>query len=216
MKMFVLCLLNALTFVTVGASPIILGGFEDTPVVGGDRDYQDLTFTITGAILHTSTGFFTPLTPSLILDNGNVFWDHVSGDGPNDNIGNIWLDDYVGVQYLSDFGGTLDPDVWFQGGSTVTITGGQTSDTDKLYECSLGGFGCQAINGSLTFTPIGDWEVMATVNSGAEYFSDPTWQQSSSFAFGEAVNTPEPNAAWMAFCGLALVLCARSRQNQRG
>ena len=56
----------------------------------------------------------------------------------------------------------MDTAVWFSGGSTVTITGGQTADTDKLYECSLGGINCQQVVGSLTFTPTGNWELMGT------------------------------------------------------
>jgi hypothetical protein len=212
MKTVVLAVFLSLAVASASASTLILGGFEDTPGSSGDHDYNDITFTIAGAALHTITGFYTPLTPSVINDSGNVFWDHVSADGPNDNIGNIWIDNYTGVQYLANPGGLLDPDVWFSGGSTVTITGGQTADTDTLYECSLGGIDCHQIVGSYTFTPTGDWEVMAQVNGGAKYYSDPLEQQTSSFAFAtDATTTPEPNAAVLVGIGLALVLTARAR-----
>ena len=153
-KIHTLLFTLALASVAASASSAIYIGFEDTPV-GGDRDFNDITAVITGATLHQTGGTFNSLTTALILDNGNVFWDHVSADGPNDNIGNIWLNNYSAdnVQYLADAGGAMDTAVWFSGGGTVTITGGQTADTDKLYECSLGGTNCQQVVGSLPSRP---------------------------------------------------------------
>ena len=109
----------------------------------------------------------------------------------------------------------MDTAVWFSGGSTVTITGGQTADTDKLYECSLGGSNCQQVVGSLTFTPTGNWELMGQVNGGAKYYSDPTEGESSSFAFAQGSNAPEPDTLLLGAAGLGFLLVGR-RWSRRG
>jgi hypothetical protein len=209
-KLYPLLFVLALASVAASASSLVTYlSFEDTPITG-DRDFNDITATVTGAVLHQTGGVFSVLTAALVNpDNGAIFWDHVSSDGPNDNIGNVWLTTEPGAQYLATPSGGLVSTVYFSGGSTVTITGGQTADTDKLFECALGGTGCQAVNGSLTFTPTGDWELMAQVNGGAKYYSDPTWQQSSSFAFAQGTEAPEPNAGLLALAGLGFVLMSR-------
>src|ERR1700722_17928395 len=62
------------------------GGFEDT--VGGDYDYNDLVFSLSGAGLTlNSSGTWYGESTATLGTSGTPFWNHASGDGPNDNIG---------------------------------------------------------------------------------------------------------------------------------
>ena len=92
----------------------IYGGFEDT--VGGDYDYNDLVFSLSGdslALHSTGTYFAKPAvlnSTGAMGQNGTPFWNNVSADGPNENIGYCI---YVGcsgaaainpnVKYLASF-----------------------------------------------------------------------------------------------------------------
>ena len=213
MKSVLLASIFALAALTASASSVIYLGFEDSPT--GDRDYNDVMASITGSTLHTSTGVFTVLTPAIVnADSGNPFWDHVSGDGPNMNIGNFWESE-EGIEYLATAGGGKVSDVWFSGGSTVTITGGITADHDTIGVCYVSNCAgtTQWITGpSLTFAATGNFEIVGKNGSpGVEFYSDPSWNESSSFAFAQGTQTPEPNAAVGLGLGLALILTARAR-----
>lgn len=195
----------------VASADTIYFGFEDTPT--GDRDYNDKFGTITGSSLHTSIGVFAPLTAAIINDDGLPFWDHVSGDGPNLNIGNIWMGEYPGTQYLATPGGGLVSDVWFSGGSTVTITGGITADSDTIKVCYVASCSStmQVVAGSLTWIPTQAWEIVGVVAVGGTYYSDPNEDHKSSFAFATGGNVPEPGALGFVAAGLGLIMFARAR-----
>ena len=66
------------------------GGFEDT--IGGDYDFNDIVFKITGATLVTTTGSFFGDTAAALLasnDSGSPFWNNTSfdPDTAHDNVG---------------------------------------------------------------------------------------------------------------------------------
>jgi hypothetical protein len=124
-------------------------GFEDT--VNGDYDYNDLVFELTGVTINQTGGAFFLPQPSLLDDNGEPFWDHMSQDPDHvhDNIG------YCVYGYAADPGSCgghpagLDPDALYlaaaSGGSvnnvyftpdgqpTATVLLTITADTDDLY-----------------------------------------------------------------------------------
>jgi hypothetical protein len=204
-----------------GASTIY-GGFEDTPI-NGDRDFNDLTFTITGATLNQTGGVFTNLTSALALTNsGNPFWDNQSFDGLHDNVGDYWEGEggYSGgqlgpnMQYLATATGGQVNQVFFTGGGQVTITGGITSANDVLEVCLVSNCAgtLQGVSGSLTKTFTGAWEVVAVdISSGKTYYSDAMNGQSSSFAFATSglgdntSQTPEPGAFMLLGAGLVAI-----------
>jgi len=70
------------------ADNVYYGGFKD--LVDGDYDYQDLVFTVSGPaltiVIPNGDGGWFP-EPVLGTDD-NPFWNNLSSDGPNENIGN--------------------------------------------------------------------------------------------------------------------------------
>src|ERR1700712_4080181 len=65
-------------------------GVEDHPTSGqgtGDKDYNDLVFTLSGSglKLNSSGTLSNPTSPN---NNGAPFWDNLSGDGAGKNFGN--------------------------------------------------------------------------------------------------------------------------------
>lgn len=197
------------------------GGLEDTPITG-DKDFNDLTFTITGATLMQTGGVFTNLTAAMALSNsGTPFWNNVSGDGFHDNIGDFWEGEggYSGgaigpnLQYLATPSGGMVSTVFFTGGGQVTITGGITADHDTLEVCYVSNCAgtLQVVNGSLTQTFTQAWEVVGVVNGGQKYYSDASEGQSSAFAFAQSSlgnnvsPTPEPTTFALLGAGLLAV-----------
>lgn len=198
----------------------IAGGFEDNTTNSSDKDFNDITFTITGTTLIQSGGVFTNLTAALALTNsGTPFWNNVSSDGFHDNIGDFWEGEggYSGgpilpnLQYLATaFGGNVN-NVQFSGGGTVTITGGITSAHDVEYVCYTNNCAntAQLVTGTLTWAPTQDWEVCATANGGPMLCSDTQSEAKSQFAFvtgGPGSNAlpgvPEPGTLALLGAGL--------------
>src|SRR5579871_5386703 len=65
-------------------------GVEDRPVSGlgaGDKDYNDLVFTLSGAGLKLNSNG-TLSDPTAPNDNGSPFWNNLSVDGAGKNFGN--------------------------------------------------------------------------------------------------------------------------------
>src|SRR5579863_10200890 len=65
-------------------------GVEDHPTSGpgaGDKDYNDLVFTLSGSGLKLNSNgtLSNPITPN---DSGSPFWNNLSGDGVSKNFGN--------------------------------------------------------------------------------------------------------------------------------
>ena len=123
-------------------STTIWGGFEDT-TPGGDHDYNDLVFSISGAnlSLNTATGQLFAESTVTLGTSGTPFWNHQSSDGPNDNIGFCIYQGCgghaaqdPGADFLATSAGGNVSDVTFSVGGDVAeqVTISITADTDLL------------------------------------------------------------------------------------
>lgn len=80
----VLLLLFALAFTASGSTLIV--GMEDIALPGGDKDYEDLVMTLTsGNLLVVGSGAWQKMV--VPNEDGTPFWDNVSYDGAQKNIG---------------------------------------------------------------------------------------------------------------------------------
>lgn len=228
------CVFLALASVAASASTLVtfVGFNDDGKGPNSDNDYEDLIGMGAGIQLHDLGGAFANLTPAIALSNsGNPFWDNQSYDGLHDNFGDCLLGlgngvcstqvDATGLKYLALSGGGSVNEVWFTGQGVVTVLGGITADSDKLGVCADIGLGCIGpidwISGSLNVNfGILPWEFVAFNGTTSSYsYSAPTIWQSSDFAFAQGVAAPEPGTIWLLIGGLALILCAKSRQNRK-
>ncbi len=200
-------------------------GVEDYPVSGpgaGDKDYNDLVFTLSGSglTLNSSGTLSNPITPD---DNGSPFWDNLSGDGAGKNFGNCLytaaMNPCTGgapidpsAKYLSNGGGFVGFDFSGASGSvSLTIDAALHSDNDTLYWCTDPSH-CHAITGGGTFTP----------GAGTFYFAllDTTGTEhsytSESSNFAAALNptqaTPEPLSLALTGSGLLGLFFVRRRR----
>ena len=152
------------SFATSFTSTAYYVGAEDQ--TGGDNDYNDQVFTLTGAGLHliSSGTLSAPVTPGI---NGTPFWNTMSGDGIGKNFGNC-LYTAVGnactggaplntlAQYLSNGGASVGFGFSSTGTVSYTFDAGFHGDSDILSWCNSGG--CSAITtSSTTFNPGGDF-----------------------------------------------------------
>jgi hypothetical protein len=118
-----------------GSAATILGGLEDWGRAGGlehNGDFNDLVFQITGNVtLNAPGGTFSNLTPGVVNENGTVFWDNLSGDGSDKNVGYYMLGLGGNLQYLATASGGSINNVTFseQGPLTITLVGGITANT---------------------------------------------------------------------------------------
>jgi hypothetical protein len=204
------------------------GGFEDT--VGGDYDYNDIVFKITGATLNSNGSWFAP-GPTTLDDSGSPFWNHTSSDTDHahDNIGYCVYGDTadsgscggqgpfdVGASYLAAADGVHSVnDVVFtpDGGPAGTVLLTITADTDQLgwYNIDnptvityLTGGG---VANTITLDGSGSgFGLVGNVNPGNKNFysndttGTPLGDSVSHFAF---FATPEPDT--MALLGFGLV-----------
>ena len=130
----------------------VYGGFED--LVGGDYDYNDVVFSISGVTLNQTGGSFYSYSASSLLasnDSGRPFWNNNSydSDRAHDNIGYCVYGDasdsgacaghnsgYAPTdQYLATSTGASVTNVTFtpQAGASASVLLTITSDTDTLY-----------------------------------------------------------------------------------
>ena len=77
----------------------ILGALEDGPGSSGferNGDFNDIIFELTGDVsVNAPGGVWSSLTPQVVNENGTVFWDNKSEDGPDMNIGYCLLGEAV-------------------------------------------------------------------------------------------------------------------------
>jgi len=198
MKLTTAALGAAMLLAAPAWSATIYGGFEDT--VGGDYDYNDLVFSLTGSGLSINlNGANLYAEPTLNGAtgtyglNGIPFWNNDSRDGAKENIGyciygggncnaGVALDpgaDYVASSNTSKTGSANDITFTDSGTVGAAVTLHIAADTDTLYWYNVSTPGTlTAINpmGSLetsfTFTPNGTFGLAAS--NGSQTFNSNT------------------------------------------
>ena len=206
------------------------GGFEDVAGSGGDYDYNDLIFSVTGTnlTLNSATGvWFNQAAAGVLNTNaganglaGTPFWNNSSLDGAGGrNVGfAIWGGGAInggsalapGYQYLATATGASVNDVYFSvsGDVSAQVVLSITAATDTLgWQLRSGGavhlFG-SGVTGPVSFTPGGDFILVATTSANPTTYASNSAQSDgvSHFAFfGPAV--PEPSS--IGLLGFALL-----------
>ena len=204
------------------------GGFED--LVGGDYDYNDIVFTLsgTGMTLNTSDGHW--YNKPTLGTSGTPFWNNTSWDGANKNIGfcvygggNCGTGLSATAQYLADSNtshtGSAN-DVTFSAGPngkvaaniSMEITAGKdllgyynASDPSKIYWLSAPGQ-----TGTFQFAPTGAFGIVAENGNNQIFYSQSNFDCAkdgvSHFAFfGDTAAAPEPGAMGLMAGGLITI-----------
>ena len=229
MNLHKLSLIGAALLLSVPAfANTYYGGFED--LVGGDYDYNDIVFTLSGSglTLNTSDGHW--YNKPTLGTSGTPFWRNTSGDCPDKNIGfcvygggNCGAGFSATAQYLADSNtshtGSADI-VTFSAGSnqkvaaniSMEITAGNdllgdynASDPSKVYWLSKPGQ-----IGAFQFAPTGAFGIAAQNVYGQIFYSQNSFDCAkdsvSHFAFfGDAAAAPEPGAMGLMAGGLITI-----------
>ena len=217
---------------------LIVGAVEDTQGSSGTEkngDFNDIIFQLAGTVNIDAPGAdFTNLTSAWVNQNGTVFWDNVSGDGPNMNIGYCLLgvatcgpSSLAGqYQYIAMPGGSAEDYVYFDAVNsvTLTVTGGITGnkgnvlgwynleDPNTLYPLFAVPSGTSGETAS--FTPNGPFALFSSDGWGQVYTSvSPSNQKESPdqqhFAFfvdpPSSTSVPESSSATMLGMGLGML-----------
>jgi PEP-CTERM motif-containing protein len=236
--MFIAVLLAA---APVGRAATIIGGLEDWWGSSGlekNGDFNDVIFELTGNVtIDAPGGVFNNLTSGMVNQNGTVFWDNPSSDGPNMNIGYLLLDDasFPDLQYLAMPGGGSTNDVTFDATGTVTLTvlGGFTGNLGNTlgwYDLDDPGVLHQLFavppdssRETVSFAPDGAFALYSTDGWGQVYSSvsasnvDASPNQQHFAFFVDPPNTvPEPSTGVLMGMGVALLgFGALRRKKQR-
>ncbi len=216
-------------FATPTTTTTYWGGFEDTIGSTGDYDYNDLVFSISGTslTLNTATGVWFNKASAGVLNTGaggsglagTPFWNNKSYDGAGGN--NLGWCIYGGGacnhgtglapsdQYLATAAGKSVNDVSFSVSGNVSeqVTLAITADTDALgWELKSGGpihLFATGVQGPVTFTPGGDFVLVAEVNGGSTFTSNSAASDGvSHFGF---FGDPAPEPSTVGLVGVALI-----------
>jgi hypothetical protein len=219
------------------AASIIIGGLEDTPGSLGlekNGDFNDMIFELNGNVtIDSPGGLFNNLTSGVVNQNETVFWDNVSGDGPDMNIGYCLLDEskcllagapLSNLEYLATPSGGGVDDVTFDAAGTVTLEllGGITANANTLgwYDLDAPGVLHQLVGTpadsagyTVSFTPDGAFALYSSDGWGQVYSSvsagnigESADQQHFAFFIEPASDAvPEPSTGVLMGLGVALL-----------
>lgn len=213
----------------MASATTIVGAVEDNPGSSGyerNGDFNDLIFEMTGNFsIIAPGGVLSPLTPSVVNQNGTVFWDNPSLDGPDLNPGYLLVNDpsFPGLEYLATSSGGSVNSVMFDGAGTITvtylegITAYQKTDSLGWYSVANPSSLNQLIPGgstdgyTTTFTANGDFDLYLSNGQGQIYSSvaasnigECGTQQHFAF-FEEPSSVPEPSTEALTGLGVALL-----------
>ena len=203
------------------------GGFEDK--VGGDYDYQDLVFSLSGNGLTLNSGGKFYAQPA--LDNsGNPFWNHYSGDNPGATY-NVGYCIYGGG--ACNGGKALDPGAKFLASAgnaavsandvTFSVSGNVSANVILSVASNTNDLGYYLVSdathtvhslgaagNTYSFTPGGDFGLVGmNITQGTTYYSqsglDSVEPGTSHFAFFNTATAPEPGMMGMMAAGLLSV-----------
>ena len=205
------------------AGNIYYVGMEDA--IGGDYDYNDLIFSLTGSSTVTLEGdstsaLFPPVSTVTPTSAPPAFWNNNSGDGAGVNFGQCLYNNPTAcngpfaptASYLAESGTQTSSQFYFAGGGTITLNllaniTANANDITGLEWCLEGTTTCSSITftaGIATFTPTGNFDL--ALNNGSATFDSNL----SNFVadggidhFAVAVGTPEPGT--LAVVGTVLV-----------
>ncbi len=205
-------------------------GVEDHPTSGqnvGDKDYNDLLFTLsgTGLKLNSAGTLSNPMTPN---NSGSPFWDNLSGDGAAMNFGNCL---YTAANNACTGGAPIDPSAKYlssggnfvgfdfsgaSGSVTLTIDDAFHSDNDTLFWCT-DPIHCHAITNGGTFTPGSGTFYFALLDTTGTTHSYTSENSNFAVALDTIQATPEPWSLALTGSGLlGLSLLRRRRTSTLG
>jgi hypothetical protein len=220
------------------------GGFEDTSGSGGDYDYNDLIFSISGTnlALHSASGVWFNQADAGVLNTGSganglagtPFWNNTSLDGAGGN--NLGFAIYgggainggtalaPGYQYLATAAGASANDVFFSvdGNVTEQVFLSISAASDSLGWQLVGGgpihLFSPGVQGPVNFAPGGDFVLVGNVGGGSSFASNTASADGVSHLafFGPNAAVPEPSS--IALLGFALLsggLAFRKRLKSR-
>jgi len=204
-------------------------GVEDYPVSGlsaGDKDYNDLVFTLSGAglMLNSSGTLSNPIAPN---DSGSPFWNNLSVDGAGKNFGNCL---YTATTNACTGGAPIDPSASYlsnggnfvgfdfsgaSGSVTLTIDASLHTDIDTLYWCTDPSH-CHVITSGGSFTP-GTGTFYFSLLDGFYYnYNSETSNFAAAFNPTQPLNptqpTPEPWSLALTGSGLLGLFFLRRRR----
>jgi hypothetical protein len=199
-------------------------GVEDH--IGGDYDYNDFVFTLSGGglTLNSSGTLSNPFTPN---NNGFPFFDNLSSDGAGKNFGNCLYTPAPNActggsplapsaQYLSSGGDFVGFDFSGATGSvTFTLDAQIHGDNDTLYWCTSA-VSCSALTASTTFTPgTGTFYFKLVDTTGTDHTFTST-DSNFAVALDPIQGTPEPFSLGLTGTGLiGLYFIRRRRRDSR-
>ena len=230
----------------VGMAAEIIGGLEDMPGSSGleaSGDFNDMIFELNGNVtMDAPGGVLNNLMPGVVNESGTVFWDNLSGDGPDMNVGFCLLGESTcpltgaplgGVEYLATPSGGSVNNVTFDATGTVTLDllagiTKNTADTLGWYLLSDPTMlhllipAPDSAGETVSFAPGGAFALYSTDGTGQIYSSisasnvnESPDQQHFALFTDPPSTVPEPSTGVLMWLGIALLGFGSLRRRRR-